>query len=152
MVITTKFEFESWLCEGKVLTTLTFVVLNGNRLVRFAIGTLAYAICFLSVIKRFKMKGIAKRFLLWCLTRLWVSLMCILRCDEEFKATLFFVANFYWLVNFSERYLVAVKRKTLFATQNMEKRTLVSRQNITWNHPELYSHRIRAESILTSCT
>lgn len=36
MIIATKFRFGSRLCEGKVLSPLTSVVINGNHLVSFA--------------------------------------------------------------------------------------------------------------------
>lgn len=50
---------------------------------------LAYVNCFLRVTKyvRGKEKGLQKWFLSGYSTRLWVLLLRILKCDEEFKAT-----------------------------------------------------------------
>lgn len=55
--------------QGEVLTSLISVVLNGNHLVRFAIRMLAFVICFLRVIEKFKRKRKRPRksFLLGCL-------------------------------------------------------------------------------------
>lgn len=56
MVVVTKFEFMTRLCEEKVLTLLTSVVLNENHLVRFVIRMVAYVIYFLRVINNSKEK------------------------------------------------------------------------------------------------
>lgn len=51
MVVATKFKFGSRLHKRNVLMSLTFIVLNGNHLVRFVIEMLVYVIYFLRVIK-----------------------------------------------------------------------------------------------------
>lgn len=56
MVVATKIGFRSRLCDEKVLTPLTSVVLNINHLVRFAIKMLVCVICFLQVVKSVKGK------------------------------------------------------------------------------------------------
>jgi hypothetical protein len=47
MVVATIFGFGSQLRKGKVLAPLTFVVLNGNLLVKFAVWMLVNVVCFL---------------------------------------------------------------------------------------------------------
>lgn len=48
MVVATKFEFGSWLCEGKILAPVTSVVINENHLVKFSNRMLAFVYLFSS--------------------------------------------------------------------------------------------------------
>ena len=56
MAVTTKFEFGSRLRKGNVLVALTYILLNGNHLVRLGIRMLAFVIYFVQVIKMLKKK------------------------------------------------------------------------------------------------
>lgn len=72
MVGATKFMFGSRLCEGKVLLSLTSVVLNGNHFFRFVNKMLVYVIRFIQVIKNSKEKenGLQKKVLFQVLDKI----------------------------------------------------------------------------------
>lgn len=59
---------------------------------------------FLDLLKVKNRKGLQKSFLLMCLTRLWVLLLCISRSDGGIKATWLWVENICLRVDFSKIY------------------------------------------------
>lgn len=86
MVVATKFKLGSRLCAGKVLAPRTPVVSNENCLVSFAnISVSLRYFWFLLFITMYLQKG-KNSFLLECLTRFWILLLHIPRCDGELKA------------------------------------------------------------------
>lgn len=93
MDIAIKFEFESRSCVGKILASQTFVVFNRNRLIIFENMSISVRYLFFSnycelFTKRYRGE-IIRFFLLGCMTRLRIFLLCISKCDEELKATQF---------------------------------------------------------------
>lgn len=144
MVVETKFKFESRLCEGNIITPLTFVVLKWSKV-------LVCVICFIRVVKSVKRKekGSQKGFFINVSDEIAGLAPTSLRVRWRTQGYVVLCRKCLFIGRFQRKVLNRIRMeniicypkhgemnigitfewKPLLATKNMEKLTLASHQN-----------------------